>query len=348
MAALIISVTVNPAWDLTYEVPALQPGEVHRVGRVHRRLGGKGVNVARVLSQLGEPVTAVLLGTSALGMADVPFGLHVVPGLDEVRQTVVVHGADGVTTSLWEPGAPAAPDAGERVAARVNELLGRLADTGAASRGGGLADAGAGRGNGLPHAGAAGEAPRGGAALVVSGSLPPGLDPALPAALAADAISRGLPAVVDADGEALATAARVPGVVVKPNADELERLAGHRPAGVAETVAVAASLLAGPGIGAAAILATLGGAGLVAVTPAGAWHGRLATPLDGNPTGAGDAAVAAAASNLARPGWTWPGLVEDAVALSAAAVLSPVAGEVDTASYAKLRAKVEINEMRLP
>lgn len=311
MAALIISVTPNPAWDLTYEVAALRPGEVHRVGRVHRRLGGKGVNVARVLSQLGEPVTAVLLGTPALAAADVPFGLHVVPGLDQVRQTLVVHGADGVTTSLWEPGAPAAPDAGERVTERVTELLG------------------------------------GGGALVVSGSLPPGLDPGLPAALAAGAISRGLPAVVDADGEALATAARVPGVVVKPNADELERLAGHRPAGVAETVAVAAGLLAGPG-GAAAILATLGGAGIVAVTPGGAWHGRLATPLDGNPTGAGDAAVAAAASNLARPGWTWPALVKDAVALSAAAVLSPVAGEVDTASYAKLRARVEINEMRLP
>jgi fructose-bisphosphate aldolase, class II len=37
----ITTVTPNPAWDVTYEVTALTPGEAHRVRRAHRRLGGK-------------------------------------------------------------------------------------------------------------------------------------------------------------------------------------------------------------------------------------------------------------------------------------------------------------------
>jgi tagatose 6-phosphate kinase len=62
MAAPTITVTPNPAWDVTYEVPALVPGELHRVARVRRRLGGKGVNAARVLSALGHRALAVIPG----------------------------------------------------------------------------------------------------------------------------------------------------------------------------------------------------------------------------------------------------------------------------------------------
>ncbi|MEU4404782.1 hypothetical protein AB0F88_09670 [Streptosporangium sp. NPDC023963] len=52
---------------------------------------------------------------------------------------------------------------------------------------------------------------------------------------------------------------------------------------------------------------------------------------------AGDAAAAALARALLRPGpIDWPAVLADAVALSAAAVLSPVAGTVDPAAYLAL------------
>lgn len=316
----ITTVTPNPAWDVTYEVAALTPGEVHRVQRVHRRLGGKGVNVARVLAGLGEPVTAVVLGTESLAeetqsladetLTDGAFWLTVVPGVGRLRQTLVVHAVDGVTTSLWEPGSPAAPGADRELTAAA---LASLDGDGAGG-------------------------------LVVSGSLPPGLDPRLPARLAAAAIERGVPAVVDADGDALAHAALVPGVIITPNADELGRLTGVRPACAAEAVTAAAGLLAG---GPRAVIVTLGGDGLVAVTADGGWYGRLPQPLSGNPTGAGDAVVAALIRNLAATGPSWPDLVREAVALSAAAVLSPVAGEVSRDRYAELLDVPEVTEAPL-
>lgn len=55
---MIITVTCNPAIDVTYQLGLLVPGEVHRIQQVHTRVGGKGVDVARVLHQLGEAVVA--------------------------------------------------------------------------------------------------------------------------------------------------------------------------------------------------------------------------------------------------------------------------------------------------
>lgn len=47
---MILTVTPNAALDVTYGVDSLRPNTSHRVGTAHRRAGGKGVNVPRVLA----------------------------------------------------------------------------------------------------------------------------------------------------------------------------------------------------------------------------------------------------------------------------------------------------------
>lgn len=64
---MILTVTLNAAIDDTYEVPGARFGEVNRVETVHRRPGGKGVNVARVLHGLGREVVAAGLAGGAAG-----------------------------------------------------------------------------------------------------------------------------------------------------------------------------------------------------------------------------------------------------------------------------------------
>jgi 1-phosphofructokinase family hexose kinase len=327
----IVTVTPNPAWDVTYEVPALVPGEVHRVARVHRRLGGKGINAARVLGALGREAVAVIPGPD--GIADDSLRLDVVPGLPAIRQTLVVQSADGTTTSLWEPGHPAAPGLAGALLARVIARL--RPGLGAASASASLSDS---------APGVSGIAPAGG--LVIAGSLPPGLDPRLPARLAEAAFEAGVPAIADTSGPALAEAARVPGIVLAPNAAELAQLTGVSCDEPAAAIGAARELLKnGAGTrGPRAVVVTLGEHGLAAATPGGTWHGRLPGPLAGNPTGAGDAAVAALIAGLVA-GEGWPGIVRDAVAASAAAVLSPVAGEISPADYTALRARVHVSEV---
>jgi tagatose 6-phosphate kinase len=155
--------------------------------------------------------------------------------------------------------------------------------------------------------------------LVVSGSLPPGVPDDAIARLAV----RDIPVIVDTSGEPLRRAAPY-AWAVKPNATELAALTGTE-----DPVAGARSLRA------RTVVVSLGGEGLLAVT--GDRVHRAAPPrvVAGNATGAGDAVVAALAAGAGAP---WPDLLRDAVALSAAAVRSPVAGSFDPATYEEFRA----------
>jgi 1-phosphofructokinase family hexose kinase len=326
---MIITVTPNPAVDVTYTVPALHPGQVHRVTAVARRFGGKGLNVARVLHALGNQVIATgLAGGSAADRlaADLHtagIGSCFIPALPDIRTTVTVHGDDGTTTSFWEPGF--APD---EVAAAVDALTDRVSSL--------LVDA---------------------TAVVVSGSLPPRVDRDLPARLVATASRAGVPAVVDVEGEPLIRAASAGRAVLMPNRDELLRLAlgDAAPAGrsihtvVSEPIVrvwLAATALCGRG--AVAVVTTLGADGMLACTRDGAWLARPPMTVSGNATGAGDAAAAAVAAALAAGGPgpdDWPSILCDAVALSASAVTRPVAGEVDLHLYRSWRELVTVEAL---
>jgi tagatose 6-phosphate kinase len=321
---LIVTVTPNPALDVTYRVAALVPGTVHRVAGVVVRAGGKGVNVARVLHQLGENCAVLGLGgghggarvTEELRAGGIE--VELVDTFSEVRRTLVVHGTDGVTTSLWEPG-PAPADPGQ-----AGEAL-----TGAVR-------------NRLPSA----------SVVTVSGSLPAGVDADLPARIAATCLDAGVPVVLDLDGDPLRVAAESGGAVLMPNSDELEALTGERPVTPADAAALARELVR-PGLPgrrpAAAVVATLGADGLVAVSPAGAVHARVARHVDGNATGAGDAACAAVARCIGAAGAVTSvrlhELAARAAAVSAASVVRPVAGEIDLSAYRRYLPHILVEDL---
>ncbi|MBL7253449.1 1-phosphofructokinase family hexose kinase [Paractinoplanes lichenicola] len=325
----VVTVTLNPALDITYAVPALAVGSSVRVENVRSRAGGKGVNVAAVVRQLGGDAVVVAPGARTEpdpfrdGLDSLGLRHHLVPSLATVRRTVAVVGADGPTTILLEPGSPAPAGTADAIAATVAlELTG--------------ADA-----------------------LVVSGSVPPGLPDDLPARLAR--LASGIPVIVDVSGPALRAAVGA-GAILVPNLSEISEISGGEPV-------VAARELVGQG--AAAVVVTLGEDGAVAVTPGGAWHARTPEVVDGNPTGAGDAATAALALRLAagalrpadaagalrptdaagalRPadaaGVFWPAALADVVATSAACVLRPVAGEIDLDARRRWLSAITVEEL---
>uniref|UniRef100_UPI000AF21AD3 PfkB family carbohydrate kinase n=1 Tax=Streptomyces prasinopilosus TaxID=67344 RepID=UPI000AF21AD3 len=87
--------------------------------------------------------------------------------------------------------------------------------------------------------------------------------------------------------------------------------------------------------GAGTVVASLGPDGVLAVTPEGNWRVTPPARLRGNPTGAGDSLVAGLLSGLVEH-LPWPDRLARAVALSAATVLAPTAGEFDRAAYGDL------------
>ncbi|GAA2331595.1 hypothetical protein [Dactylosporangium salmoneum] len=51
---MILTVTLNPALDLTYTVDELRPHTTHRESAVDERPGGKGLNVASLGADLSR------------------------------------------------------------------------------------------------------------------------------------------------------------------------------------------------------------------------------------------------------------------------------------------------------
>jgi tagatose 6-phosphate kinase len=343
---VILTVTLNPALDLTYRVDALVPHGTHRVAAVAERPGGKGLNVAAVLHALGEPVLATgLLGgstggrvTSLLAGEGVPASF--VPIAEETRRTVAVADHDDAT-GFWEPGPRVTAGEWAAFVAHFRSLLGGVA------------------------------------VVALSGSLPPGVPIDGYATLIRLASDAGVRTVLDTSGEALRHGLTAAPDLAKPNAAELAALisAGDPAAALArETAAVsvrdpavavaaasarnpAAALARGPGaaaglgvaeasvvlrLGARAVVVSRGPLGLLALTGDGAFHAVPPEKLAGNPTGAGDACVAALTRGL-RDRTSWPDLLADAVALSAAAVAAPLAGAVDLDVYQRLRPGVRVS-----
>jgi tagatose 6-phosphate kinase len=89
------------------------------------------------------------------------------------------------------------------------------------------------------------------------------------------------------------------------------------------------------------VVASLGPDGLLATTPEGRWRATPPARARGNPTGAGDSAVAGLLSGLVER-LPWPDRLARATALSAATVLAPAAGEFDRAAYGELLGRVAV------
>lgn len=170
--------------------------------------------------------------------------------------------------------------------------------------------------------------------VVVSGAIPTGAPPDAIGALVRLVRGAGRPSVVDTSGPALLDALAAGPTIVKPNAEELASVSGD-----SDPLRAAAALAIDYGT---TVVASLGADGVAAADGVAEWRGRPAHPVTGNPTGAGDALVAGLARGL-RDGTPLPELLRDAVALSAAAVARPYAGEVDLAHYAEYRDAVVVD-----
>lgn len=329
---MIVTLTPNPALDITYAVPTVTLGDSHRVGSVTERAGGKGLNVASVLATMSTeggvvavaPVGALdrELFAADLDARRVPHRLVESPC--PTRRSVAVVESDGRATLLNEAGVGQSRRVWQLVTDEVERLAGSAR------------------------------------VLTVSGSLPPGTDPDLVLRLTELAHAHGLLVVLDVSGEALARALPAHPELVKPNRSEaagvLRALAeathGSTHGATAPDPTAQQAAYALVEAGARAAVVSDGAAGLVLVHGELALRARLPRALTGNPTGAGDALTAALAVALDRAdglpdgAGAWEPVLRRGVAWSAAAVLQPVAGALDPADADRLAPDVEIEEIR--
>ncbi|MFD4369793.1 1-phosphofructokinase family hexose kinase [Rhodococcus sp. NPDC058521] len=272
---MIVTVTANPSIDRTVTLDdRLQRGTVLRAAGSSNDPGGKGVNVSRALAAANRDTIALLPGNpddpllTAMTTAGITY--RAVPTSGRARTNITVTEPDGTTTKINEPG-PATPESTLRAMEADIVALAQNAQW-----------------------------------VVLSGSLPP----LVPASWYADVVvtlrsaltgTQCKVAVDTSDAPLAALAGRFPESapdLIKPNGEELAHIAGIAPhllesdalAGDTTATVDAARQLLADGVG--AVLATLGAAGAVLVTPAGAWRATAPRIVARSTVGAGDSSLA--------------------------------------------------------
>lgn len=259
---MILTVTLNTALDITYRVRALRPHSSHRVTEVTERPGGKGLNVGRVLAALGHEVTVTGFTGGATGRT-VRDQLAATAGV--VDALVPVEGSTRRTIAVVDTATGDTTQLNEPGPAITPAEWSAFQER-------------------YEHL------LRSASAVALCGSLPPGVPVGAYAQLVRTARTLAVPVLLDTSGEPLRRGVAARPDIVKPNADELAELTGsHEPLQATRNARRR---------GAHAVVASLGPDGLLAHTPEGHWRAIPPRRVPGNPTGAGDSAVAGLLSGL--------------------------------------------------
>lgn len=195
---MILTVTLNAAIDRTVAVPNFTLGRRHRAVETRTVAGGKGVNVARALTLLGQPVIAT-------GFVGGPTGIRVVEQLQSesvLTDFIRIAGETRINLAVIDPTSGEQSEIAERGPAVSPEEVLRFVER-------------------LDYLAA------GARICVIAGSLPPGAGNDLYSRLVKDLRERGLVVVLDSDGEAMVEGVRAGASVVTPNEREAEELVGQ-------------------------------------------------------------------------------------------------------------------------
>jgi 1-phosphofructokinase len=308
----VVTVTLNPAIDQTLSIPGFAAGQVNRVREIRSNAGGKGVNVASFLADLGVGVVVTgFLGWENASLFETFFerkriddrfvriagstrvGIKIVD--DRARQT----------TDINFPGLTPTTE-------NVDELFHRIEALAAP-----------------------------GGWFVLSGSVPAGMPDGIYAALIESIHDKGGRVVLDTSGPALRKALASGPEVVKPNVEELAELSGRALETPGAVRAAGESLL---DRGVRRVVVSMGGAGALFLERGRALLARPPQVTVRSTVGAGDAMVAGIVSAMIGER-SLEDAARTATASGAYAVTRIGSGVEDPAEWRSLMGRVEIESL---
>ncbi|MBY7142872.1 hexose kinase [Virgibacillus sp. NKC19-3] len=293
---MILTITLNPSVDISYKPNTFTLDSVTRVKDVSKTAGGKGLNVSRVLQQLGESVAATgFLGGSlgkfiskeitAQGIQDYFIGID-----GETRNCIaIIH--DGQQTELLEAG----PTILEQEETRFLNTFSEYA--------------------------------RQAEIVTISGSLPQGLAIEFYQKIIEIATSYDSPVLLDTKGELLKSTlkGKIKPYLIKPNQDELGDLFGRKLIDESDVVKALKSELF---LDVPWIVVTLGADGAF-VKHKNMLYRVYIPPIDAiNPVGSGDSVIAGFAAGISR-GYTDKNLIKFGLAMGVLNAIEEKTGYVD-------------------
>jgi 1-phosphofructokinase family hexose kinase len=310
---MILTVTPNTALDRIEVLPSLQPGKVLRSTSLTLSAGGKGVNVARAIKNLGGEVycTGLLGGHTGRQHAELvrqeglPASWTWIEGETRVA-IVILDERTGEMTVINEEGPAVSQSNWEQLMADVMALAQKAE------------------------------------AVCISGSLPQRLDVQVYTNLVAELKKMGRNVWVDASGPALKAAAQARPTVVKINGLEASDLLGWQEIEDISTAGQAARRLLQDGF--SQVVLTLGKLGAVSASKNGTWY---ACPPELGvicPIGSGDAFLGCLVWATLQP-IPESEAIRQAVAAGSANALSIGGGKFSRQEFESILAQVSVKKL---
>lgn len=263
---MILSVTLNASVDHALFVDELKLGDTNRVKRTERDAGGKGVNLSRVVAELGAKTQAT--GFLGGGPGDYVRGVLDRQGVSHCF--VQVAGDTRINFSV-EDGSGNPPttfnERGPEVSAKdIDALLGQVEEL-------------------LPEL----------RWMCIGGSLPPGAPTDIYGQLTQIAHAKGVKVALDADGEPFRYGLEAGPDFIKPNAKEASRALGKAIETVEDAFGAANTLherLIAGGSPTPIVVVSMGEDGAVMCCPEGSFRGISPTVHSRSTIGSGDSLIA--------------------------------------------------------
>lgn len=267
---MISTVTLNPALDKCIYVNSLLSNDTNRILKVETDVGGKGINVSRVLKELGTETMALGFVGGQTGrfiehvLKEDGIGVDFVHVDSETRTNFCIQDSTGAPPTTFNESGPQVTDR------HLDELFARVRRVAAKSQ-----------------------------FVAFGGSLPPSVPKNTYKTLVEIVSEAGSRAILDSDGEQMQFGMEAVPFMIKPNRDEVKRLANIE-IHTLEDAAHAADILAQTGID--YVVISMGAEGAVARSKAGVWFAASPDIKPVSTIGSGDSMVAGIAHILGSGG----------------------------------------------
>lgn len=309
---MILTITLNPSIDKRYNIEDFQKDKIFRVNDYEYTVGGKGLNVTKVIKSFSERVKATgLLGGSGGkfiedGLNEMNIDHNFVSIDGETRSCLAILSKDGSQTEILEKG----PFISAEELNSFNNLYDKLSNEVNI--------------------------------ICASGSLPSGLPNDMYKDMILLGKKRGKKFILDTSGEALKCGIEAGPYLVKPNKEELEKLSGISIRNESDIIKASEYLL---DKGIKIIVVSLGKDGAMVFEEDSIYKVRIPKIKAVNSVGSGDSMIAGFAISLSR-GYDFQKMLRLGAACGTANAMESQTGKVDIENVNKVMKEIEVEKCR--